>query len=88
MASLAEIEEVLYKELAASRGSTSATVREELGAGGEIDSLEGVELIVAIEERFDVSIPDHELTSSVCSSIPRLGRLVEAKVAVTSQTKT
>ena len=88
MVSLAEIEEALYNELAESRGATPAAVRAEVGAGGEIDSLEGVELIAAIEERFDVRISDRELTSKVCSSIPRLARLAAAKTAASRRSET
>ena len=87
MATEAEVEEALYKELATSRGSTPDSVREDIGAGGEIDSLEGVELIAAVEERFGVHISDRELTANVCSAIPLLARLVTAKTATADRKK-
>jgi len=82
MTSPIEIEAAIYDLLAESRGMTVVEVRAEVGAGGEIDSLEGVELVAAVEARFDVQITDRELTSSLCSSIPRLAQLVATKTAV------
>lgn len=41
----------------------------------EIDSLEGVEAILAVEERFGVTIPDDEL-GRICRSIPRIADAV------------
>ncbi len=70
----------LYDVLAESRGMTSSAVRAAVGAGGEIDSLEGVELVAAAEDHFGVEIRDRELSSKLCSSIPRLATLVAAKL--------
>ncbi len=44
-----------------------------------IDSLEGVEVIMAAEERFGVSIPDGEL-NRICRSISRIAEMVEQKL--------
>jgi acyl carrier protein len=74
-----DIEGALYATLAAGRGSTVDAVRAVIGGRGQIDSLEGVELIVAAEESFGVSIGDDEL-SRVCRSVPNLAQLVESKV--------
>jgi acyl carrier protein len=79
MVSVADVEDALYEELAQSRGCSTASVHADVGAGGEIDSLEGVELVAAAEGKFGVRISDRELTSKVCSSIPRLAQLVAAK---------
>jgi acyl carrier protein len=75
------IENGLYSALAESRGMTPSDVRTAVGEGGEIDSLEGVELVAAAEERFGVRIGDDELSARVCASIPRLTELVYAKVS-------
>ncbi len=80
----AEIEGAIYELLAESRGTTAAAVRTDVGASGEIDSLEGVELVVAAEARFGVQITDQELTSGTCRSIPRLAQLVAAKTTATA----
>jgi acyl carrier protein len=79
MVSVREVEASLIEELATSRGTTTEALRSELGHGGEVDSLEGVELVCAVEERFGVRLADRELTSKVCSSIPRLAQLVATK---------
>jgi len=46
----------------------------------EIDSLEGVGLVTAAEERFGIVIEDDELTSRMCSSVPRLAALIRMKL--------
>lgn len=75
----AAIEDGLYECLAAIRGASPAAVRAALGAGGAIDSLQGVELLTAAEARFGVRIADAELTPQVCRSVPRMADLVAAK---------
>jgi hypothetical protein len=75
----------LYAALAESRGSGPAAVRAAVGSGGQIDSLEGVELVVAAEVRYGVVIEDAELTQ-VCTSIPRLAELVASKMATAAST--
>lgn len=74
------VESALYEVLAQSRGSSADAVRTEVGAGGRIDSLEGMELVVAAETHFGVQIADEELTAANCSSVPRLAKLVTAKL--------
>jgi len=74
------IEEILYIALADNRGSTVEVVRATVGTGGEIDSLEGVELVTAAEEHFGITIDDDEVTHSVCRSVPRLATLVRMKL--------
>ncbi len=76
-----EIEDVLYDALAEARGKTRAEVCQDVTArAGQIDSLEGVEVVTAAEERFGIVIEDDELTSRVCSSIPLLAALVRTKL--------
>ena len=55
-------------------------MRAQVGGGGAIDSLEGVELVISAETKFGVRIGDDELTPSVCGSIPRLVDLVISKI--------
>src|SRR3569833_245987 len=76
------IEDSLYAALAEQRGSTAAEVRASVGGSGEIDSLEGVGLVAAAETRYGITIAVEEISSSVCSSIPRLAALVLSKTEV------
>ena len=78
--SLLSVESALFEALTESCGSTIEDVRAEMGAGGGIDSLEGMELVVAAEARFGVRITDDELTAANCSSVPRLAKLVASKL--------
>ena len=80
MATAEKIEAALYDRLAANRGVSSDDIRVELGAGGGIDSLEGVELLIAAEELFGVHVPDDELTSSLCRSMGRMARRIASKM--------
>jgi acyl carrier protein len=77
-----EIEDELKRLIREARGEpddaddqTTAEVEE------RIDSLEGVEVIMAAEERFGVSIPDGEL-NRICRSISRIAELVEQQLTV------
>jgi len=62
---------------------TLEAVREDVGTGGVIDSLEGVELIIAAEAHFGVTFTDDEITSQICRSIPQLVAAVAAKGGTT-----
>lgn len=75
-----DVEAALYEALAEMRRSTLADVRADVCGHDDIDSLEGVELIAAAEERFGIMIEDDEVTSRVCRSIPRLAALVRTKL--------
>jgi acyl carrier protein len=76
-----EIENELRRLIREARGElddandqTAAEIEE------RIDSLEGVEVIMAAEERFGVSIPDGDL-NRICRSISRIAELVEQKIS-------
>ncbi len=58
MAIFDEVKEVIISELGASADAIKpeAKIIEDLGA----DSLDVVELVMALEEKFDISIPDEE----------------------------
>lgn len=47
---------------------------------GVIDSLQGLELTLAIENRYGIRFKDAELNSGLLRSIPRLAQLVASKV--------
>ena len=85
LASHPRVEDALYESLAESRGTSPALLRGQLGSSGEIDSLEGVELIAFAEARFGVRLPDDELTSRVCRSIPQLAAAVGSRMGTETQ---
>ncbi len=70
----------LLNTLAESRGKTVDAVQDEIGPEGLIDSLEGVELVAAMEKEYGVKVTDRELSSRLCSSIQRLTEAVVAKL--------
>ncbi|MGH2559485.1 MAG: phosphopantetheine-binding protein [Thermomicrobiales bacterium] len=51
-----------------------------------VDSLEGLELAMAAERTFDISISDDELSSAI-RSVPSLIRLVHSKMAQSNEMK-
>lgn len=52
----------------------------ELGAGVGLDSLDTVSLVVAMEERFDIEIPDSDLQN--VETVGDAVTLIESKLAV------
>lgn len=76
-----DVQSVLIKRLADSRGSTSGEVLRDLGSAGAIDSLEGLGLAIEAEKVFGIAISDDELSSTVCRSIPALVAMVTSKLA-------
>jgi len=81
VAEAGDVEAALYRTLADIRGATDGGPAGLVPGAGEIDSLEGVELIIAAEVEFGVRIADAELTPQVCRSIPHLAELVAMKMA-------
>ena len=63
---LIELQKKGKKELQIIQVVPNASFTEDLGA----DSLDAVELIMAIEEAFDIEIPDEEVRSELKESIP------------------
>jgi acyl carrier protein len=76
-----EIEAFLYEQLAQQWGKPLAAVYAQVGGSGEIDSLQGLELTLVIEERYGIHLADDELTSKLLRSIPRPANIVASKVA-------
>lgn len=76
---LEDIADWIDATLARSRAVPPETARTERESGEEIDSLEGVEIIIAAEAEYGITIEDHELTT-VCSSPHKMAELIAAKV--------
>jgi acyl carrier protein len=75
-----DVEVFLMQQLAACRGESEDQVQAAILAAGGIDSLEGVELILAAEEEYGVEIPDDALSPEVCSSLSELAALIGSKM--------
>ncbi len=73
-----EIEDELKRLIRDARGEAD-DAGDQTAIEERIDSLEGVEVIMAAEERFGVSIPDGEL-NRICRSISRIAELVEQQL--------
>lgn len=74
-----DIEAFLYAQLAQNQESLAVAGPQQ--GGGEIDSLQGLELTLAIEERYGVRLADDDLVSGLLRSIPRLAQLVARRLA-------
>lgn len=73
-----EIKELLIQSLDL-RGKTEADIPDDLalfGEGLKLDSLDALELAVAIEERYGVSVPDGEAGRSVFASVAAIADFV------------
>ena len=79
-----EIKELLIQALDL-RGRSAADIDDDaplFGAGLGLDSLDALELAVAIEERFGVSVPDGEGGRRVFASVAALAAHVREQRAV------
>lgn len=79
-----EIKELLIRALDL-RGRTAAEIDDDaplFGAGLGLDSLDALELAVAIEDRFGVSVPDGDAGRRVFASVSALADHVRAHRAV------
>ena len=76
-----EIETFLYAQLAQQAGEPLDAVSARTGSRGEIDSLQGLELTLAAQERYGIRLADDELNSRLLRSIPRLAHMLASKVA-------
>jgi acyl carrier protein len=79
-----EIKELLIRALDL-RGRTAAEIEDDaplFGAGLGLDSLDALELAVAIEDRFGVAVPDGDEGRRVFASIAALAEHVQAHRAV------
>jgi acyl carrier protein len=72
-----EIEATLRKLIREARDPTDVAPAE---VADIVDSLEGVEAILAAEQEFGVSIPDSEL-NRICRSIPAIAEAIERRLA-------
>lgn len=74
------VEQVVADHLAAQWGTTPKAALAQVGAaGGQIDSLAGVELTMLLEHHFGISISDQE-TFMVCRSVSEISAVVQKKV--------
>jgi acyl carrier protein len=81
--SLEEIECEIVALLASVRSESPDEVREALLAGGEgmpCDSLDSVEILLELEERFQVQLPDNQETADAMRSVRALARHVRTQV--------
>jgi len=73
----AKVKEIIAKQLSISEDEVSpdASFQEDLGA----DSLDTVELVMALEEEFDIEIPDDDATKirTVQDAVDYLGKRVQ-----------
>ena len=75
-----DIEAFLQAQLAQQGQQPIGAGQVQVGNTGEIDSLQGLELTLAIEERYGIRFADDELTSNLLRSIPRLAHEVARRV--------
>lgn len=76
---LARVREVLITELSVTRAPDEIDPDAPLFAGGiGLDSVDGIELVVAVERAFDVQLPDGEALFLVTASINRIVDFVVA----------
>lgn len=77
-----QIEDAIIQIIADVLGQDPDEVHESLTeTEGIIDSLHGVEVILAAEEKFGISIPDDALSPKVCSLVPELVQLIKSRMA-------
>jgi acyl carrier protein len=77
---LTEIKELIVQELDL-RGRTAADIDSDaplFGAGLGLDSLDALQLAMAIEERFGVAIPEGEPAKAIFASVAAIATHVEA----------
>lgn len=79
-----EIEDVVIGLLAETGDTDTATLEAQLASDPKhdlaIDSLRAVELVVGIEEKLGVYVPDDALTPKVCRSLRSIVDLVESEL--------
>jgi acyl carrier protein len=82
MQHLEEVKNILSDVL--SLGERKNSLKEDsslLGSIPELDSMAVVNLITAMEEHFDITVDDDEITASTFETVGTLTRFVEQKLA-------
>jgi acyl carrier protein len=82
MQHLEEVKKILSDVL--SLGERKSSLKEDstlLGSIPELDSMAVVNLITAMEEHFDITVDDDEITASTFETVGTLTRFVEQKLA-------
>ncbi|MEN9580556.1 MAG: acyl carrier protein [Pseudomonadota bacterium] len=78
---LHELKQLIISELDL-RGKTAEEIDAEaplFGEGLGLDSLDALQLAVAIEERYEVSLPEGEAARAVFASVRSLAQYIEAQ---------
>ena len=78
-ATVAQLSDLLAETLGVQQSRLDASTRL-FGSLPELDSMAVVELVVAIEERFGISIDEDEVTGEVFETVGSLASLVDAKL--------
>jgi acyl carrier protein len=78
-----QIRDLLVSELDVSRAALAScsSTTPLLGRGLGLDSVETMALIVAIEDRFNISVPDFDLNEALFANLQTLTRYVSQKIA-------
>ena len=82
-----KIKDLLVSELKVNRSviDASSSITPLLGQGIGLDSVETMALIVAIEEEFEISVPDSDLNAPLFENIDTLAKYVLQKVTETGK---
>jgi acyl carrier protein len=78
----ARIAQLLTDSVRINRDTTLTPDTRLLEGGLELDSVELLELVVAIEEAFDTTVEDAELTVELFETVRTLGRFIQGKRGV------
>jgi acyl carrier protein len=79
----ADVENMIIEVLATLNGSTPTEVRRTLSRRGEsmpCDSLESVEVVLELEDRYKVTLPDNQQTADALRSVSSLATLVRSRI--------
>lgn len=80
----AAIKQILIDELQVERGMIESADSDTplLGRGIGLDSVEAMRLALGLENTFDISIPDADLTAELFTSLGTLAEYVSQKMAL------
>jgi acyl carrier protein len=74
-----EVGEFISSELSVGRGSGPPTADDDLLAKGLVDSHGVMELVAFIEERYDITVRDEDMTPENFQSLVRIEEYVESR---------
>jgi acyl carrier protein len=79
----ADVENMIIAVLARLKGSTPTEVGRALRRRGEsmpCDSLESVEVVLELEDRYNITLPDNQQTADALRSVSSLATLVRSRL--------